>query len=113
MHDQGVPVHDQISFTSLEGIPKPEVITEALHMKRADVTTNWETRSGVKGYLAMFLLEKSRSFWDDMDFQDFGEVLALLIYGLVLFPNSDQFIDVNAIKVFLSRNHIPDRKSVV
>ena len=41
-----------------------------------------------------------------MDFQAFEDVLALLIYGLVLFPNSDQFIDVNAIKVFLSRNPI-------
>ena len=76
-------------------------------MKRADVTANWETRSGVKGFLAKLLLEKARSFWDDMDFQAFEEVLALLIYGLVLFPNSDQFIDVNAIKVFLSRNPIP------
>ena len=42
-----------------------------------------------------------------MDFQAFEDVLALLIYGLVLFPNSDQFIDLNAIKVFLSHNPIP------
>ena len=42
-----------------------------------------------------------------MDFQDFEDVLALLIYGLVLFPNPDQLVDVNAIKVFLSRNPVP------
>ena len=42
-----------------------------------------------------------------MDFQDFEEVLALLIYGLVLFPNPDQLIDVNAVKIFLSRNPVP------
>ena len=42
-----------------------------------------------------------------MDFQAFEDILALLIYGLVLFPNSDQFIDINAIKVFLSRNPVP------
>ena len=64
----GVPVLNQIPFTGLEGIPKPEVIAEALHMKRADVIANWERRSGVKGFLAKFLLEKARSFWDDMDF---------------------------------------------
>ena len=52
----GVPMLDQVPFTGLEGIPKPEVITEALHLKRAD---------------------------------------------------SDQFIDVNAITVFLSRNLLP------
>ena len=42
-----------------------------------------------------------------MDFQAFEDILDLLIYGLVLFPNSDQFIDINAIKVLLSRNPIP------
>ena len=98
---------NQIPFTSLEGIPKPEVIAKALHMKRADIIANWETRSRVKGFLAKFLLEKARSFWDDMVFQDFEDILTLLIYGLVLFPNSDQFIEVNTVKVFLSLNHVP------
>ena len=98
---------DQAPFTGLEGIPKPEAIAEALHLKRAGIVENWETRSGVQGFLAKFLLEKARSFCDDMDFQDFEYILALLIYGLVLFPNLDQFLDVNAIKVFLSRNPIP------
>ena len=42
-----------------------------------------------------------------MDFQAFEEVLALLIYGLVLFVNPDLLIEVNAIKVFLSRNPVP------
>ncbi|CAI8603696.1 unnamed protein product [Vicia faba] len=94
----GVPVLDQIPFTGLEETPKPEVISESLHLKRSDVITNWETRSGVKGFLAKFLLEKAHSFWEDMDFQAFEDVFALLIYGLVLFPNPDQLVDVNSIK---------------
>ncbi|CAI8609237.1 unnamed protein product [Vicia faba] len=103
----GVHVLDQAPFIGLEGILKPKVIVEALHLKRADIIANWETRSRVKGFLAKFLLEKARSSWEDMDFQAFKDILALLIYGLVLFPNSDKFIDVNAIKVFLSRNPVP------
>ena len=67
----GVPVLDQIPFTGLEGIPKPKVIAEAFHMKRADIIANWETRSGVKGFLAKFLMEKAQLFWDAMDLQDF------------------------------------------
>ena len=39
--------------------------------------------------------------------QAFEEVLALLIYGMVLFLNPDQLIDVNEVKVFLSRNAVP------
>ena len=94
-------------FTDLEETPKPEFISKALHSKRSDIVANWETRSGVKGFLAKFLLEKARLFWEDMDFQAFEDVLALLIYGLVIFPNLDQLIDVSTIKVFLSRNPIP------
>ena len=98
---------DQIPFTGLEETPKLEVISKALHLKRSDIVANWETRSGVEGFLAKFLLEKAQMFWEDMDFQAFENVLALLIYGLVLFPNSDQLIDVNVVKVFLSRNPVP------
>ena len=76
-------------------------------MKISDIVANWETRNGVKGVLAKFLLEKVRLFWEDLDFQAFKDALSLLIYGLVLFPNPDQLINVNAIKVFLSRKPVP------
>ena len=50
---------DQIPFIGLEETPKLEVIAKALHLKRSDIVTNWETRSEVKGFLAKFLLEKA------------------------------------------------------
>ena len=62
---------------------------------------------GSKAFLAKFLIEKARLFWDAMDLQAFEEILALLIYGLVLFPNPDQLIDVNVVKIFLTRNPVP------
>jgi len=34
-------------------------------------------------------------------------ILALLIYGLLLSPNIDNFVDINAIKIFLTRNLVP------
>ena len=55
----------------------------------------------------MFLIEKAQLFWDDLDFHAFEEVLALLIYGLVLFHNPDLLIYVNSIKIFLSHIHVP------
>ena len=94
----GVPILDQTPFTGLEKVPKPEVIAAALHLKRSDIVSNWETRSGVKGLLANFLIEKAQLFLDAMSYYAFEEIVALLIYGLVLFPNPDQFIDVHAIK---------------
>jgi len=103
----GLPIRDQIPFTGLEEIPKLEVIAPALHLKKSDIEGHWETRSGVKGFLAKFLLGKARMFLKSMSYQAFEDILALLIYGLVLFPNPDQFIDVHAIKIFLTRNPVP------
>jgi hypothetical protein len=37
----------------------------------------------------------------------FESVLALLIYGLMLFPDVPDFVNVNAIKIFLAKNPVP------
>ncbi|XP_058733138.1 uncharacterized protein LOC131604732 [Vicia villosa] len=102
-----IPIRDQLPFTGLENNPNPEVIAAALHLKKSEIENNWETRSGVKGFLAKFLLEKARSFLDSMSYHAFEDILALLIYCLVFFPNPGQFIDVHAIKIFLTRNPLP------
>ncbi|XP_058775494.1 uncharacterized protein LOC131649753 [Vicia villosa] len=102
-----IPIGNQLPFTGLENIPKPEVIAAALHLKKSEIEGNWETRSGVKGFLAKFLIDKARLFSDSMSYHAFEDILAFLIYGLVLFPNPDQFIDVHAIKIFLTRNPVP------
>ena len=93
----GVPILDQIPFTGIEKDPRPEEIALSLHLQRFDIVANWETRSGVKGFLVKFMFEKAQLFWDALDLKAFEEILALLIYGLVL-------IDVNTVKIFLSRN---------
>ena len=50
---------------------------------------------------------KAQDCWNSLDLQAFEEILALLIYGMVLFPNPDQLIDVNVVKIFMSRNPVP------
>ena len=37
----------------------------------------------------------------------FEVIFVLLIYGLALFPNIDDFVNVNAIRLFLIGNHVP------
>lgn len=103
----GTPILNQIPFNGLEKIPRAEDIASALYLKRSDIEANWVTKSGVKGLPAKFLMNKAREFLKAMSFHAFEDLLALLIYGLVLFPNPDQFIDVNAIKIFLTHNPIP------
>ena len=103
----GVPILNQPPFNSMERDPKPEEIAQALSLQWSDVVENLETRRSVQGFLANFLFEKVFHLWDSLDLQAFEEVLALLIYGMVLLPNTDQLIDVNVIKIFMSRNSVP------
>ena len=75
-HLLGISILEQVPFTGMEEVPKQEVIASTLHLKRADVVSNWETRSGVEGFLAKFLIDQAQLFWDDLDFQAFEDVLA-------------------------------------
>ena len=103
----GISILEQTPFTGWEKVLRPEEIASSLHLTKAEVMSNWETRSGAKGFLTKFLVGKANQFWDSLDFQAFEDILALLIYGLVLFPNSDSFVDVNAVKIFISGNPVP------
>ena len=69
--------------------------------------SNLETRSGVKGLISKFMIDKAQLFLDSMSFHAFEEILALLIYGLVQLSNPDQLIDINVVQIFMSRNPIP------
>ena len=80
---------ERVPFTGLEQDPTAEDVAIALHLKPSDIESHWERRSGVKGLLTKFLMEKAHIFLDDMSYHAFEDVLALLIHGLVLFPNSD------------------------
>ena len=91
----------------MEREPKPEDVAQALHLQPSDIKGHWEIRSGIKGFLAKFLFEKAQECWNSLDLQAFEEIVALLIYGLVLFLNPDQLVDVNAVKIFMSRNPVP------
>ncbi|KAI5396043.1 hypothetical protein KIW84_062299 [Lathyrus oleraceus] len=44
---------------------------------------------------------------DAMSEEAFEAIFVLFIYGLVLFPNIDNFVDVNAIRIFSSLNPVP------
>ena len=49
-----IPILEQLPFTCLEEVPKPKVIASALHLKRADVVSNWETRNESKVFYPNF-----------------------------------------------------------
>ena len=47
-----IPILNKLPFNGTEKEPKPEDVARALHLQPSDVKGHWETRSGVKGFLA-------------------------------------------------------------
>src|SRR3954466_1570519 len=103
----GIPVSDKIPFNGLEAIPKSPAIQASIHLKKSEVESNWITKGNLPGLTSHFLIKKAFDFIETGSMIAFEAILALLIYGLVLFPNIDNFVDINAIKIFLIGNPVP------
>ncbi|XP_050878332.1 uncharacterized protein LOC127082152 [Lathyrus oleraceus] len=90
-----------------EKTPTPAFIAEALHLETSIVKANFTKKGGIIGLTYRFMLEKAFIF-EEADSRDaFEAIFDLLIYGIRLFPNIDDFVDVNIVRIFLIGNPIP------
>ncbi|KAH1205510.1 hypothetical protein GmHk_16G046193 [Glycine max] len=64
-----------------------------------------QTRNGIAGLPRKYLEDKVRGMANQGDWVPFMDVLALLIFGVVLFPNVDGLVDLAAIDAFLAYQH--------
>jgi len=104
----GLPILEREPFNDLEFAPKIADIAKALHLKPSDlVHPHYTIKNGFQGLTAKFLYEKATTFARDQKTDAFESILVLLIYGLFLFPNMDNFVDLNAIKFILTKNPVP------
>lgn len=71
------------------------------------VISNWDKKGVFNGLSRWFLEEQVVKLEKDGKQKAFHVVLALLVYGIVLFPNLDSFIDHVAVRIFLSGNPVP------
>jgi hypothetical protein len=101
----GLSIVEGTLFTGLEHPPIPLAIGHDLYLKTSDVSKNLVTKSHIQGFTSKYLLEKANLKTTCQDTLE--AILALLIYGLILFPNLDNFVDMNAIMIFRSKNPVP------
>jgi hypothetical protein len=87
-------------------IPTEKDIAEALHLEEEEVSSLREFRD-IEGFLKRALEAKAREKLSVGNWKAHNAILALLIYGLVMFPSYDYFIDMSAVGVFLSGNPAP------
>ncbi|XP_020208535.1 uncharacterized protein LOC109793476 [Cajanus cajan] len=68
-------------------------------------------KGGVEGFSRAYLEGYALCLAENEKWDGFMDVLALIIYGIVLFPNIEDFIDFAAIDVFLAYKH--ERRSLI
>ncbi|KAI5390982.1 hypothetical protein KIW84_076013 [Lathyrus oleraceus] len=103
----GIPILDQVSFSGLESIPTSQEIADLLHIDESLVRAHMTTKGGIQGLPSEFLIAQATVYGKAMSEDAFEAIFVLLIYGLVLFPNIDKFVDVNAIRIFSALNPVP------
>ncbi|KAL5193627.1 hypothetical protein HKD37_20G055820 [Glycine soja] len=64
-----------------------------------------QTRNGIVGLPRKYLEGKARDMASQEKWGPFADILALLIFGVVLFPNVDGLVDLAAIDAFLAYHH--------
>jgi len=100
----GIPVSDKEPFNGLEPKLKPATIAAALHLDTSAIKANLTPK---RGLTTEFLYQQARIHEEMGSYEAFYSLLALLIYGLILFPDVGGIVDENAIKIFISKNPVP------
>ncbi|KAI5435627.1 hypothetical protein KIW84_022150 [Lathyrus oleraceus] len=80
---------------------------EALHLKKYEIEAYSVKKGGMFGLTSEFLIGKAIALAQADSIDAFESIFVLLIYGFALFPNIDDFVDVNAIRIFLIGNLVP------
>ncbi|XP_050915749.1 uncharacterized protein LOC127130831 [Lathyrus oleraceus] len=76
-------------------------------MGKKEIELNVKPKGEIHGFTSKFLVDKVITFAEAGSWTTFNAHLALLIYGIVLFPNMEEFVDMTDIHIFLTQNPIP------
>lgn len=103
----GIPIKLQVPFHVSMEVPDSEHIAATLYLGKLVVDANLKTKGGLSSFHLGFLLETLGALAKEENWKVFNVVLACSTYGIVLLPNVVDFVDMNAIRIFMTRNPVP------
>ncbi|XP_058764548.1 uncharacterized protein LOC131638006 [Vicia villosa] len=92
------------TFRDYQLAPTLEEYADILKIK---VQRNWKPNGGTHGFHVKFLIKKANALAVEKKWKEFNALLAVMIYGLVLFPNISNFVDLTAVCLFMDQNPVP------
>ncbi|XP_050908424.1 uncharacterized protein LOC127122060 [Lathyrus oleraceus] len=103
----GVPLQHCVPFNS--DIPPPEHkdIAKALHLEVFVVKENLSSKGGLSGFHLDFVVDKAEECVAQGNWEAVYALLALSVYGIMLFADEPKFVSMSAIHIFLLKNPVP------
>ena len=102
-----IKVLNQVPFVQVPVTTDLEAIMKTLYLSRNDIKVFWRPNGDTFGFQAKFLQRKAKEFADKGEWVAFNSLVAILIYGLVLFPSVPNFVDSDAVHIFMGKNPVP------
>ncbi|KAH1202941.1 hypothetical protein GmHk_17G049281 [Glycine max] len=101
----GCPLGGRKPYLFSGFLPSLSKITAVIGDSAKELDRMKQIRNGVVGLPRKYLEGKARDMASQEKWGPFADILALLIYGVVLFPNVDGLVDLAAIDAFLAYHH--------
>ena len=101
----GCPLEGRKPYLSSGCLPSLSRIATVVKDSARGLDRIKQTRNGIAGLPQKYLEDKAKGMANQGDWVPFMDVLALLIFGVVLFPNVDGLVDLAAINAFLAYHH--------
>ncbi|XP_058755009.1 uncharacterized protein LOC131628160 [Vicia villosa] len=106
-HFLNIKIQHKVPFVCVPEKPDLNNIANALYLSIEDVLGNWKKNGNTHGFYMSFLVEKAQELANKNMWEAFNALLAVLIYGIVMFPNIHKFVDLAAICLFVEKNPVP------
>ncbi|XP_050909241.1 uncharacterized protein LOC127123017 [Lathyrus oleraceus] len=106
-HIMGIEIKDQTPFVPTKELPKSQHLVEILHIGKKEVELNLKPKGRTHGFALKFLVDKAITSAEAESWDAFNTIFALIIYGIVMFPNMEDFTDLASIYLFMAKNPVP------
>ncbi|KAI5427126.1 hypothetical protein KIW84_032517 [Lathyrus oleraceus] len=103
----GMQIRDQIPFHVTRTEPDVLGISRALYLSPGMIKEGLKEKGKLPGFHLSFLEANTKEHAAMGNWKTVCALIAVSIYGIILFPNQKNFVDHNAIRLFLQRNPIP------
>ncbi|KAI5447343.1 hypothetical protein KIW84_014982 [Lathyrus oleraceus] len=103
----GIQIRDQVPFYATKEEPDIGGISRAFYLSPEVVKGNLKEKGKLPGFHLSFLEARAKEQSEMGNWEAVCALVAAGIYGIILFPNQKNFVDINAIRLFVRRNPIP------